>query len=135
MQVLDRLKLELSNQQYFSDGEYIQFLMENNLKPTDTYVKADMQKNLLLTVIDILEAVANDIDVMHSISTEFADIGQAYQFIEVRISQVKDKIASIPEPDENYSCFSLMYTNGRSNDNTRKLSVISNDTIDEWFNE
>jgi hypothetical protein len=36
-----------------------------------------MQKALLYTVIDVLEAVTNDIDLMTGISTEFSDIGQA----------------------------------------------------------
>ena len=110
MQVLQRLKMELSNQEYFSDEQYIQFLTENSLTPTDEYDKPTMQKQLLYTVIDVLEAVTNDIDLMTGISTEFSDIGQAYQFLEARIQQVKDKLLAIPEPEENYSCFSLMYT-------------------------
>lgn len=110
MQVLDRLKMELSNQQYFTDEQYTQFLVENDLTPTDEYIKADMQKQLLYTVIDVLEAVTNDIDLMTGISTEFSDIGQAYQFLEARIQQVKDKLLAIPEPEDDYSCFSLMYT-------------------------
>ena len=110
MQVLQRLKMELSNQEYFSDEQYIQFLTENSLVPTDEYDKPTMQKQLLYTVIDILEAVTNDIDLMTGISTEFSDIGQAYQFLEARIQQVKDKLLAIPDPEEDYSCFSLMYT-------------------------
>ena len=110
MQVLDRLKMELSNQQYFNDEQYIQFLTENSLVPTDEYNKPTMQKNLLYTVLDVLEAVTNDIDLMTGISTEFSNIGQAYEFLEARIQQVKDKIASIPDPEEDYTCFSLMYT-------------------------
>ena len=110
MQVLDRLRMELSNQQYFSDEQYIQFLTENSLTPADEYIKTDMQKQLLYTVLDILEAVSNDIDVMRSIETEFSNEGSAYKYIADRIQQVKDKIASIPEPEEDYSCFSLMYT-------------------------
>lgn len=47
MQVLQRLKLELSNQEYFSDSEYTQFLNENNLDATDEYIKSDMQRPLL----------------------------------------------------------------------------------------
>lgn len=112
MQVLDRLKMELSNQEYLSEDQYIQYLIENNLNPNGEYHKDTMQKQLLLTVVDILEAVSNDIDTMTSISTEFSDIGQAYQFIEARISQLKDKIASIPDKDEEYNCFSLMYSRG-----------------------
>lgn len=110
MNTLERLKMELNNQEYFSDNEYIQFLTENNLVSTDDYDKASMQRQLLMTVLDVLEAVSNDIDVMTAISTEFANIGQAYKYMENRIAQLKDKIASIPEPEQEYSCFSLMYT-------------------------
>ena len=47
---------------------------------------------------------------MRSIETEFSNEGSAYKYIADRIQQVKDKIASIPDPEEDYSCFSLMYT-------------------------
>ena len=145
MQVLDRLKMELSNQQYFPDNQYIQFLTENSLTPTDEYDKSTMQKSLLFTVVDILEAVTNDIDLMTGISTEFSNIGQAYEFLEARIQQVKDKIASIPEPEEDYSCFSLMYTrdgipgirnnNGSSSNSgsEENYGSISTSKIDSWF--
>ena len=105
MQVLDRLRMELSNQSYFSDEQYIQFLVENDLTPTDEYNKPTMQKQLLYTVLDILEAVSNDIDIMRSIETEFTNEGSAYKYIADRIQQVKDKIASIPDQEEEYSCF------------------------------
>ena len=145
MQVLDRLKMELSNQQYFPDNQYIQFLTENSLTPTDEYDKSTMQKSLLFTVVDILEAVTNDIDLMTGISTEFSNIGQAYEFLEARIQQVKDKIASIPEPEEDYSCFSLMYTRDgipsiRNNNGSSSSGCsgeiygsISTSKIDSWF--
>ena len=110
MTVLERLKLELNNQEYFTDTEYTQFLTENGLVSTDAYDKATMQRQLLMTVLDVLEAVSNDIDIMTSISTEFANIGQAYKYMETRIAQLKDKIASIPDAEEEYNCFSLMYT-------------------------
>ena len=145
MQVLDRLRMELSNQQYFSDEQYIQFLTENSLVPTDEYDKSTMQKNLLYTVLDVLEAVTNDIDLMTGISTEFSNIGQAYEFLEARIQQVKDKIASIPDPEEDYTCFSLMYTtdgipsirnnNGSSGNSgsEENYGSISTSKIDSWF--
>lgn len=113
MQVLDRLKLELSNQEYFSDTEYIQFLSENDLEPTEEYRKDVMQRDLYQTVIDILEAVSNDINIMRSVSTGFANIGEAYEYVEARIAQLKDKQASIPLPYENRSCFSMMFTRGK----------------------
>ena len=134
MQVLDRLRMELSNQSYFSDEQYIQFLTENSLAPTDEYDKPTMQKQLLYTVLDVLEAVTNDIDLMTGISTEFSDIGQAYQFLEARIQQVKDKIMAIPEPEEDYSCFSLMFTN--NNVPIRKMSdAITKDELDRLLRE
>ena len=133
MQVLDRLKMELSNQQYFPDNQYTQFLTENSLTPTDEYDKSTMQKPLLFTVVDILEAVTNDIDLMTGISTEFSNIGQAYEFLEARIQQVKDKIASIPEPEEDYSCFSLMYT--REPYPKQRYRVVDNKTIDDMLKE
>ena len=133
MKVLDRLKMELSNQEYFSDEQYIQFLTENDLTPTDEYIKADMQKQLLYTVIDVLEAVTNDIDLMTGISTEFSDIGQAYNFLEARIQQVKDKLLAIPDPEEDYSCFSLMYT--REPYPKQKYRVVDNKTIDDMLKE
>lgn len=133
MKVLDRLKMELSNQQYFSDEQYIQFLTENSLTQTDEYDKSTMQKPLLLTVVDILEAVTNDIDLMTGISTEFSNIGQAYEFLEARIQQVKDKIAAIPEPEEDYSCFSLMYT--RDPYPKQRYRVVDNKTIDDMLKE
>ena len=137
MQVLDRLKMELSNQQYFPDNQYIQFLTENSLVPTDEYDKPTMQKPLLFTVVDILEAVTNDIDLMTGISTEFSNIGQAYEFLEARIQQVKDKIASIPELEEDYSCFSLMYTREpvTSRPYVSTTRTISNADIDAMINK
>lgn len=136
MQVLDRLKMELSNREYFSDEQYTQFLVENSLTPADEYNKQVMQKNLLFTVLDVLEAVANDIDIMRSIETEFSTEGSAYKYINDRIQQVKDKIASIPEPEEDYSCFSLMFTREPVTrlpyvSGTR---IVSNDEIDSMVN-
>lgn len=133
MQVLDRLKMELSNQSYFPDNQYIQFLTENSLTSTDEYDKSTMQKQLLYTVLDILEAVSNDIDIMRSIETEFSNEGSAYKYIADRIQQVKDKISAIPEPDEEYSCFSLMYT--RDPYPKQRYRVVDNKTIDDMLKE
>lgn len=146
MNVYERLMLELSNKQYFTEEEYSQLLIENNLSPLDQYDKQTMQKALLFTVIDVLEAVANDTDIMQSISTEFTTVGAAYKYIEQRIGQIKDKIASIPEPDEEYSCFSLMYTRGDDTPirtpstgggggscSCENTTSISNSEIDKWF--
>ena len=110
MTVLDRLKLELANKEYMTDDEYIVFIKENNLDETTTYDKATMQKQLLLTVLDILEVVSNDVDIMRKVETEFTTTSDAYKYLEKRIAQIKDRIASLPIEDEEYSPFSLMYT-------------------------
>ena len=137
MQVLDRLKMELSNKSYFPDEQYTQFLVENSLTSTDEYDKQTMQKQLLLTVLDILEAVSNDIDIMRSIETEFSNEGSAYKYIADRIQQVKDKIASIPDLEEDYSCFSLMYTREpvTSRPYVSTTRTISNADIDAMINK
>ena len=58
MTVLDRLKLELSNRQYYTDSEYTIFLEEEGLTATAAYNKSSDYQPLLLTIIDILDIVA-----------------------------------------------------------------------------
>lgn len=110
MTVIERLTLELANKEYLTQDEYKQFLKENNLDEIAIYDKATMQKSLLLTVLDVLEVVSNDIDIMRKVETEFTTTSDAYKYLEQRIAQVKDRIAGIPDPEEEYSPFSLMYT-------------------------
>lgn len=110
MTVIERLTLELANKEYLTQDEYKQFLKENNLDEIAIYDKATMQKPLLLTVLDVLEVVSNDIDIMRKVETEFTTTDGAYKYLEQRIAQVKDRIAAIPDPEEEYSPFSLMYT-------------------------
>ena len=110
MQNLDRLKLELNNKEYFTEEEYIQFLDENNLVHDGEYNKLTMQRNLLWTVVDILEAVANDVDLMRKIETEFATTTDAVKHINDRIERIKNRIQTIPDAEEEYSNISLFFT-------------------------
>lgn len=102
MNVLERLKVELSHQDYFTDDEYTMYLSENSLNSTDTYNKSTMQRNLLLTVIDILEAVSNDVDMMRKVedTTTNMSISECAKYLEQRIERIKDKIATLPDPDD-----------------------------------
>lgn len=109
MTVLERLKMELQKE-YLTDAEYVVLLSENSLTSTDMYTKSIMQKALLTTIIDVLEVVANDVDIMRMVETEFTTTNDAYKHLQNRIQSVKDRIASIPDTDEEYSCFSLIYT-------------------------
>lgn len=114
MKVLDRLKLELNNNEYFNDLEYSQYLTENKLNPDDDYLKETMQRNLLLTVLSVLETLSNDTDLFRTVKTEFLTTGDAAKYLEQRIQKLKEKIATLPvgEDEEEYSSFSLMFTRG-----------------------
>lgn len=112
MNNLSRLKLELNNKEYFTDEEYTQFLNENELQHDSNYDKVTMQTNLLYTVVDVLESVANDIDLMRKIETEFATTSDAVKHLENRIDKIRLRIQeiTIDEDDEEYSSFSLFFT-------------------------
>lgn len=115
--VLERLKVELNHKDYFKDEEYSLYLEENNLDPMDTYIKKEMQRNLLFTIIDILEAVGNDIDLMRKIkdpTTEFS-VAECYKLLENRIQKIKDRIATLPDPDgeDNSSNVFMLFTSSR----------------------
>ena len=110
MDNLDRLKLELNNKEYFTDEEYIQFLDENNLVHNEIYNKSTNQRNLLWTVVDILESVANDVDLMRKVETEFATTSDAVKHINDRIERIKNRIQTIPDAEEEYSNISLFFT-------------------------
>ena len=106
-----RLKLELNNKEYFTEEEYIQFLEENDLNHKEEYNKATMQRKLLWTVVDVLEAVANDVDLMRRVETEFATTTDAVKHINDRIERIKNRIQTIPDgEDEEYTNISLFFT-------------------------
>lgn len=109
MNNLNRLKMELNNRKYMSDEQYIQFLYENNLDESEEYNKETDQRALLITVLDVLQAVANDTDLMRSITSEFVTESAAARYINQRIQAVKERISELSfEIDENP--FSLMFT-------------------------
>lgn len=112
MFVLERLKFELSNKSYFDDSDYVSILEENGLDSSVLYDKSTMQKKLLFTVVDILEAVSNDVDLMRKVETEFETTDAAFKHIQARIQDIKKRISTIPDPvdPESNSIFSLMFT-------------------------
>ena len=114
MNNLDRLKLELNNKEYYTDEEYTQFLSENDLAYDGEYDKTTNQINLLYTVVDVLESVANDVDLMRKIETEFATTSDAVKHLNTRIDKIKERIHAILEEQdtEEYSSFSLFFTRG-----------------------
>lgn len=116
MTTLERLKLELGNKEYFTDAEYTTLLLENSLIATDTYDKATDQRNLLLTVLDILNTLSNDLDNFRKLQDGDTGFSQssAYSLLRKRIEDVKGRIATIPLTQaEQYSDVSLFFTRRR----------------------
>jgi hypothetical protein len=106
----ERLKIELSNKEYYSDDVLTMYLDENNLAATTEYSKATMQKYLLQTVYDILESLSNNIDLFRSVETEFSTISSAYQYLQKRLDDVEKRILTIPDSNGTKdSCFNYMY--------------------------
>lgn len=94
--VLDRLKIELSNKEYYSDDILSMYLEENSLTSTDTYATT-MKKQLFQTVYDILQSLSNNIDLFRSVETEFSNSTQAYQYLSKRMDDLQVRILAIPD--------------------------------------
>ena len=102
MNLIERLKLELNHKDYFEDADLTVFLNENEFEATDVYVKSTMQRGLLITVVDVLEAVCNDVDLMRTVAdaTTGLTVNDAYNLMKARIQDLKTKVASIPVSGE-----------------------------------
>ena len=107
---LNRLKMELNNKEYYSDDTLSIYLNENNLDGSKVYSKATMQKELYQTVYDVLDSLANNIDLFRSVETEFTSTGQAYNHLQKRLATLQSKILSIPDATgTTNSQFNFMY--------------------------
>jgi hypothetical protein len=95
--VLDRLKIELNNKDYYSDDTYSMYLDENGLDSVANYDCNTMKKALYQTVYDILDSLANNIDLFRSVVTEFATTSEAYKYLQERLNDIQSKIISIPD--------------------------------------
>lgn len=93
---LERLKLELAHKSYFADDEYTIFLDENGLVATDEYIKNTDESHLIKTVIEILQALSNNIDLFRSIETEFTTTSSAYKNLNDRIDELYKRLSLIP---------------------------------------
>ena len=108
---IERLKLQLNNQEYFTDTELEVFLDESGLNPFDVYTQ-EMKLPLLETVLAILEALSNNLDLFRTVETEFATSGEAFNALSKRIIQVKNQINGLESNTEKTSQFSCMYFGG-----------------------
>lgn len=122
---IDRLKIELSEKEYFSDAAktlevYTQVLEENNLDPFEEYTKANDQINMLESVYTILQMLANNLELYIKVETEFATTSAAYQYLQKRLADLRDEIDRV-KLDTHYqdesgnvsSITSYMFFNGK----------------------
>lgn len=91
---LERLKIELSEKEYFEDTDriYSSVLEENDLDPGETYSKSSDQVNMLESVYSILQILANNIELYIKVETEFTTTSAAYQFLEKRLKSLREDI-------------------------------------------
>lgn len=100
---LERLKIELTHKEYYSDEEYKMFLEENGLDADEYYNKANDEIKLLNTVIAILETLANDVDLMRKLDTkDIVSVDQASKYLSQRIYNLKNKVVEIEESKQEY---------------------------------
>ena len=112
---LERLKLELSNKEYYTDTEYNIFLEENGLTPTSEYNKTTDNIKLLETVVGVLETLANDVDLMRKLDNkDLMSVSEASKYLQERISNIKSKIVEIKlNEDATYTNIRPFFTNRR----------------------
>ena len=94
---IERLQIELSEKDYFSDRAktlevYEEILEENNLDPYEEYTKANDQINMLESVYTIIQMLANNIELYTKVETEFATTSAAYQYLQKRLKDIRAEI-------------------------------------------
>jgi hypothetical protein len=109
---LERLKIELANKEYYGDDVYNLYLQENELQPLDAYQKDTMQYNLLATIVDILESLANDLNLYRQVETEFSTTSEAYTHLEKRIANIKKRMMAIEDVANSTGVFSMLFKRG-----------------------
>lgn len=97
LNILERFIMELNHKMYYSEDEFKVVLHENGLSYCDTYDKNLHYRQLLCSVLDVLESLANNIDTFRAIETEFASTSEAYKYLERRIQRLQQRIDAIPD--------------------------------------
>lgn len=100
MTVLQRVKFELANKQYYSDEEYEVIIYENYLVPDAVYNKDIDQRNMLEAVYAIMQSLANNLSLYRKIETEFATEDQAYKYLQLRLKDMLERINALENPEE-----------------------------------
>lgn len=101
---LDRVKIEIKGIN-FTDDEINIYLFENDLEPTKEYepTSKNNKRNILSTALNILESIANNVELMRNYKTEDISVTQFSENLEKRIDSLSRKIRQIPNDNEGYS--------------------------------
>ena len=94
---LQRLLLALGNKQYLTEEQYNILLEENGLLSCAAYDFSLPQDKyaLLKTQLDVLNTLANNIDLFRSVETEFSNTTEAYTALSERITKLQKEIAAM----------------------------------------
>lgn len=93
----ERLMMYLNHKQYYPEYEMRVFLTENGLDGGELYDKNKHYRRMHCAILEILESLANNIDIFRTVETEFATTTEAYNYLERRIQRLKQKIDEIPD--------------------------------------
>jgi RNase H-fold protein (predicted Holliday junction resolvase) len=87
---LQRLKLEINLNGAYTDEQLTVFLLENDLTDTDGYNPSSNtnKKNILKTALSILEAIANNPQLMKSYKSEDISVTEFSENLQNRIDQL-----------------------------------------------
>ena len=114
MNNLERLKMEISDITY-TDEQLSVFLLENELTGTLEYDPQSNtnKKNILKTALSVLEALANNPQLMKSYKTEDISVTEFSENLQSRIDQLERKIRMLPDDENVYqdgSSFVYIFT-------------------------
>lgn len=102
---LQRLKLEINLNGAYTDDQLTVFLQENGLTATEEYNPSSNtnKKNILKTALSILEAIANNPQLMKSYKSEEISVTEFSENLQNRIDQLERKIRILPDDYEVYN--------------------------------
>lgn len=109
---LSRLLLALGNKQYLTDSQFATLLEENGLDPNATYEPTQENKySLLCTELDVLNTLANNIDLFRKVETEFSTTTSASKALFERIHKLEKEIAESALYEAPVSQITYLYHN------------------------
>lgn len=101
---LERLEMETKNIS-LTEPEKTVYLMENNLTSTADYdpTSNTNKKNILKTALSILNAIANDLQLMKNYKSDDITVSGFSDALEARINSLERQIRQLPDDNDTYN--------------------------------